>query len=123
MAGWDPIQVEGQPMRVSLDAPAGGGAAPGIVVIQHGPGLDRFMEDRVEDLARHGYVAAAPDLYHRQPHDGADMLTRIGRLRDKEILVDVDATVAPLRSREDPRGGGLALLGLRMGGRATHMLE
>ena len=45
MARWDTIQVEGQPMRVYLDAPAGGGAAPGIVVIQHGPGLDRFMED------------------------------------------------------------------------------
>ena len=62
MARWDTIQVEGQPMRVYLDVPAGGGAAPGIVVIQHGAGVDRFIEDRVEDLARHGYVAAAPDL-------------------------------------------------------------
>ena len=60
MARWDTIQVDGQPMRVYLGAPDGGGAAPGVVVIMHGPGLDRFMEDRVEELARHGYAAAAP---------------------------------------------------------------
>ena len=76
MARWDTIQVDGTPMRVYLDTPAGGGEAPGVVVIQHGPGLDRFIEDRVEDLARHGYAAAAPDLYHRQPNDGADMMAR-----------------------------------------------
>ena len=27
------------------------------------------MEDRVEELARQGYAAACPDLYHRQPQD------------------------------------------------------
>src|SRR5882672_3033757 len=122
MARWDTLQVDGTPMRVYLDTPAGGGTAPGVVVIQHGPGLDRFIEDRVEDLARHGYVAAAPDLYHRQPQDGADMMTRMGRLRDKEILVDVDATIAHLRSLKDARVGGLAVLGFCMGGRVTHML-
>ena len=122
MARWDTIQVEGHPMRVYLDVPSGGGAAPGIVVIQHGAGVDGFMEDRVEDLARHGYVAAAPDLYHRQPQDGADMLTRIGRLRDAEILVHVDATIAHLRGLKDARVGDLAVLGFCMGGRVPYML-
>jgi hypothetical protein len=28
MARWDTIQVEGHPMRVYLDVPAGGGASP-----------------------------------------------------------------------------------------------
>src|SRR5947209_13503667 len=56
----------------------------------HGPGLDKFIEDRVDDLAHHGYAAAAPDLYHRQPEDGADMMARIGRLRDKEIIADAE---------------------------------
>jgi dienelactone hydrolase len=46
----------------------------------------------VHELARHGCAAAAaPDLYHRQPDDGADTMTRAGRLRDDEILADVDA--------------------------------
>ena len=104
MARWDTIQVDGQPMRVYLDTPPGGGAVPGVVVIMHGPGLDRFVEDRVEDLARNGYAAIAPDLYHRQPPDG-DMMTRVGRLRDREILADADATTAHLKGLTEVRVG------------------
>jgi carboxymethylenebutenolidase len=121
MARWDTIQVDGQPMRAYLDT-AGGGPAPGIVVIQHGPGVDRFIENRVEDLARHGYVAAAPDLYHRQPRDGVDMPTRMSRLRDAEILIDVDATIDHLWRLSDVRVGDLAVLGFCMGGRVTYLL-
>ena len=123
MARWDTIQVDGQPMRVYLDAPDGGGAAPGVVVIMHGPGLERFMEDRVEELARQGYAAVCPDLYHRQAHDdGADMMTRIGRLRDAEIIADADAAITHLRRLPDVRVGDLAVLGFCMGGRITYML-
>src|SRR5882672_1406286 len=75
MARSDTLQVDGHPMRVYLDAPAGGGTRPGVVVMIHGPGLDKFIETQVEDLARHGYIAAAPDLFHRQAA-GGDMRTR-----------------------------------------------
>ena len=122
MARWDTISVDGQSMRVYLDVPPGGGAVPGVVVIMHGPGLDRFVEDRVEDLARHGYAAVAPDLYHRQPADGADMMTRVGRLRDAEILADADAAMAHLKQVSDARVGDLAVLGFCMGGRITYLL-
>src|SRR6267142_2551583 len=66
----DTLQVNGHPMRVYLDVPAGGGTRPGVVVMIHGPGLDKFIETQVEDLARHGYIAAAPDLFHRQAAGG-----------------------------------------------------
>jgi carboxymethylenebutenolidase len=123
MARWDTIQVDGQPMRVYVAAADGGGAVSGVLVIMHGPGLERFMEDRVEELARRGYAAVCPDLYHRQPQDdGADMMTRIGRLRDAEIIADADAAVAHLRRLPDARVGDLAVLGFCMGGRITYML-
>jgi carboxymethylenebutenolidase len=122
MARWDTIQVDGQPMRVYLDAPAGGGATTGVVVIMHGPGLDRFVEDRVEDLARHGYAAIAPDLYHRQPQDGSDMMTRVGRLRDPQLIADVDAAAAHLGRIPEARVSRLAILGFCMGGRITYLL-
>jgi carboxymethylenebutenolidase len=122
MARSDTIQVAGHPMRVYLDMPAGRASAPGVVVIMHGPGLDRFIEDRVEDLARQGYVAAAPDLYHRQPSDVADMMARISQLKDPEIVADVDATVAHMRGLPRPNVTELAVLGFCMGGRITYML-
>ncbi|MBI1848376.1 MAG: dienelactone hydrolase family protein [Candidatus Rokubacteria bacterium] len=121
MARWETITVDGQLMRVYLDAPAGARRAPAVVVIQHGPGVDRFIHDRVERLAAHGYVAAAPDLYHRQPPDG-DMLTRIGRLHDPEVVADVDATVAHLRGRREPEVAHVGIIGFCMGGRVTYLM-
>lgn len=108
-------------MRIHSEVPTGAETAAGVVVIMHGPGLDRFVEDRVADLARHGYAAAAPDLYHRQPDDGADTMTRVGRLRDDEILADIDAAVAHLRALDRPRVTELAVLGFCMGGRHTYL--
>ncbi len=75
-------------MRIHTELPDGVEAAPGVVADHARPRLHRFVEDRVGALARHGYAAAAPDLFHRQPADGADptdmatIMTRIGRLRD-----------------------------------------
>jgi carboxymethylenebutenolidase len=109
-------------MRIHTEVPAGAAEAPGVVVIMHGPGVDRFIEDRVRDLALHGLAAAAPDLYHRQPAgDGADTMTRVGRLRDDEILADVDAAAAHLRALDRPRVTELAVLGFCMGGRHTYL--
>lgn len=108
-------------MRIYSETPRDLAQAPGVVVIMHGPGVDRFVEDRVQELARHGYAAAAPDLYHRQPHDGVDTMTRVGRLRDDEILADIDATAASLRALDRPRVTELAVLGFCMGGRITYL--
>src|SRR5882762_4102598 len=97
MPRWDTLTVDGHPMRTYLDLPRGAGTLPAVVVAQHGPGVDEFIQDRVRALAARGYLAAAPDLYHRQPPE-PDMMTRIGRLRDAEIVADVDATVAHVRA-------------------------
>jgi len=122
MPRFDTIDVDGHPMRVQVAVPPGGGQRPGALVMIHGPGLDGFIEHQVEDLARHGYVAAAPDLYHRQPDDGSDTMTRVGRLLDREILADADAAVAHLTGLSDASVGPLAVLGFCMGGRNTYLL-
>jgi carboxymethylenebutenolidase len=97
---------------------AGERERPGVVVMVHGPGLDRFIEAQVDALAEHGFLAAAPDVFHRQPDDGSDAMTRVSRLLDREILDDVDATVAHLRTLTS---GTLAVIGFCMGGRNTYL--
>lgn len=108
-------------MRVGVATPSSRDA-PGVLVMIHGPGLDGFIEAQLDDLARHGYVAAAPDLFHRQPDDGADPLTRVGRLLDQEILDDADSARRHLRSLPDASVGPLAVLGFCMGGRGAYLL-
>ena len=121
MARSDALEVNGRSMRVGVATPSSH-RAPGVLVMIHGPGLDAFIEAQLDDLAEHGYVAAAPDVFHRQPDDGADALTRVGRLLDQEILDDADAAVTHLRSLPDASVGRLAVLGFCMGGRNTYLL-
>ena len=54
MAQWDRIDVDGSPMRLYVGMPSLGRAFPAVIVIQHGPGVDRFIEDRVETLSQQG---------------------------------------------------------------------
>jgi len=121
MARWDTVRVDGRSMRVYLDIPSGAGEVPAVIVIQHGAGVDKFVEDRVEKLAQHGYLAAAPDLYHRQPPDG-DMMTRIGRLRDEEVIADVNATLGHIQRLGEVQVGKVGITGFCMGGRVTYLM-
>ncbi|MGH7348977.1 MAG: dienelactone hydrolase family protein [Candidatus Rokuibacteriota bacterium] len=121
MAQWDRIDVDGSAMRLYVGMPSLGRAFPAVIVIQHGPGVDKFIEDRVENLAQQGYLAIAPDLYHRQTEDG-DVMTRIGRLRDAEVINDVNAAVNYARRLKDTQLGDVGIIGFCMGGRVAYLM-
>ena len=89
-------------MRIYSKAPVGATQAPGVVVIMHGPGLDRFVEDRVEDLAKHGYAAIAPDLYRAALDDTRASVRSATGGADQLGEDSFGALVAV--AREDPDG-------------------
>ena len=128
MAQWDRIDVDGSPMRLYVGMPSLGRAFPAVIVIHHGAGVDKFIEERVEILARQGYLAIAPDLYHRQTSAAAgvsedgDTLTRIGRLRDPEVIGDVNAAVNYARRLKDTQLGDVGIIGFCMGGRVAYLM-
>jgi carboxymethylenebutenolidase len=128
MAQWDRIDVDASPMRLYVGMPSLGRAFPAVIVIHDGSGVDKFIEDRVENLAQQGYLAIAPDLYHRQSSAAAgvsedgDMLTRIGRLRDPEVINDVNAAVNYARRLKDTQLGDVGIIGFCMGGRVAYLM-
>lgn len=136
MAQWDRIDVDASPMRLYVGMPSLGRAFPAVIVIHDGSGVDKFIEDRVENLAQQGYLAIAPDLYHRQTSaaagvlsaaagvsdDDGDMLTRIGRLRDPEVINDVNAAVNYARRLKDTQLGDVGIIGFCMGGRVAYLM-
>jgi dienelactone hydrolase len=81
-SSWENINVDNSKMRVYLSQPENSRPAPAVVVVQGQTGVDDFV--KFSDLvATHGIVAAAPDLYHRDPPDCKDDApTRCMRLRD-----------------------------------------
>ena len=75
-------------MRIYLGVPDRPGPHPGILVAQHAGGVDTQIQDTVHRLFREGYVAAAPELFHRQPTD-MDPGKRTVALLDKEMLAEL----------------------------------
>lgn len=119
---WDTVTIGGKPMRVYLGVPEGEPRRVGLLVAQHGPGVDGFIQDVVNRLFRQGYIAAAPELFHRQPSQLKEGQTRVGLLKDDEIIADMNATLAHLRSLKDPAVGPIGIVGFCMGGRVSYLM-
>ena len=117
MAGrFETVEVDGSVMPVYVAGEAGGA---GVLVCMHAPGVDAFIQDICHRLADSGFVAAAPDLYHRQESGDLNPLERMGLLRDVEILRDYEAAGGWLADRSDP--GRQCVIGFCMGGRLSYL--
>lgn len=103
----------------------GDGPYPPVVVAGELFGVSAHVRDVCERLARHGYLALAPDLYHRDapgtelPHDEAGRergFALMGRMTRAGVLADVRAAVAHIHS-----GGPVGMLGLSLGGHVAYL--
>ncbi len=117
---WETIKMGDSPMRVYIASPDGGGSHPGVVIAQHAPGVDYQMQDTVHRLAREGYIAAAPELFHRQPAELKEGQTRVSLLRDTEVITDMNAALELIKKQ--PAVGKLGVMGFCMGGRVTYLM-
>lgn len=115
------IEVQGQTMAVYGGLPPGAGPFPGIVVIQHAPGVDTFIRSIVDRLAEAGYCALAPDLYHRLD-SALEPMRKLKLLTDPEVIADVNATIAHLCARREVDPGRLGITGFCMGGRVAYLM-
>jgi len=110
-------------MDLFVAEPAGD-AKGGIVVIQEAFGVTTHIEAMCELLAEHGWLAAAPALFHREQdqvysYDDIDVIRPVmGRLSRGGIDADLDASFAHLDHLgfEPTRSG---IVGFCMGGSVT----
>jgi carboxymethylenebutenolidase len=120
---WESIKVDGADMRLYVSVPSGTGPFPAVVVIQHQGGVDDFMEEMTQRVASAGYAAAAPDLYHCDgPECKDDGPTRRARLRDVNVIKDVNATVDFLMGHRSVEAERLGIIGFCMGGRVSYLM-
>ena len=57
--------ADGTSMAAYVARPAGDGKFPGMLVFQEAFGVNAHIRDITERFAREGYVAIAPELFHR----------------------------------------------------------
>ena len=124
MAGrWDTVTVDGAKMRCYVTVPEGRGPFPAVVVIQHAGGVDEFVRTMTDRIAEAGFAGIAPDLYHRgDPNSSDDALTRMGRLRDANIVRDAQAAIAHLGTLSNVRSDRIGITGFCMGGRVAYLI-
>jgi carboxymethylenebutenolidase len=118
ISNWQETESDGNPMRLYVSAPAGSGPFPALLVMQHQGGVDKFIQQITERLALDGYIAAAPDLYHRDGPDCTDdIVTRRSRLSDRRIINDIAAAVNFIQGHGAVANDRLGVIGFCMGGR------
>lgn len=107
--------------------PKDGGSRPAIIVLMEAFGLNGHIKDVTERVAREGYVAAAPDLYHRESErivPYKELQKAIGlmnRLQDPKVMDDVGAVISHLKSQNYVKSGVIGVTGFCMGGRFTYL--
>ncbi|MHA1108393.1 MAG: dienelactone hydrolase family protein [Alphaproteobacteria bacterium] len=118
MSRVDKIEVDGGSMDVYVAEPAGDGPHPAMLLTFHRGGMDDFTRERADRLAEAGYVAVAPDFYHRRP-DGEDSLESVTHRLDVDVLNDINATVAHLQGFDNTDSERIGIVGHCMGGRVS----
>lgn len=103
-----------------LARPLGAGPFPGVVLIHHMPGWDEWYFEAARKFAHHGYLALAPNLYHRDghgaPEDVAAKVRANGGVADEQVIGDVSGAARWLRA-QPTLNGKLAVFGTCSGGR------
>jgi carboxymethylenebutenolidase len=121
-SSWQQTESDNNTMPIYLSTPANTGPAPAVVVIQHQTGVDPFMQSIAQRLADAGFVAAAPDLYHRDgPNCQDDARTRSQRLSDRRVVTDIGTTVEFLQRQSNVDGKRIGIIGFCMGGRIVYL--
>jgi carboxymethylenebutenolidase len=134
------MQIETERVEIPLAAggtmggylarPAGAGPGPGVLVFMEIFGVNAHIRDVTERVAREGYVALAPDYFHRTGpglelgYDDAGMqegMKHLMRLTADGMLADARDAVAYLGARPDVRGAKLGALGFCIGGHMTYL--
>jgi carboxymethylenebutenolidase len=117
------IDTDAGPMGGFVERPAGGGPYPAVVIIQEAFGVNAHIHDVARRFAAEGYVALAPEIFHREgpgivlPY--ADMEAVMGHLQKlthEGLEQDVRAAMGWLRDQPMVKAGEVGLVGFCIGG-------
>lgn len=114
-------------MHTYIARPSGSGPFPGILVFQEAYGVNHHIRAVCDRFAAAGYLAAAPDLFHRfapgfegRYDDPPAAMARVRKLTIGGLEEDVQATFDLLRN--DPScSGRIVSVGFCMGGRVSFL--
>src|SRR5215510_4623847 len=114
-------------MDAYVAQPKDGGSYPGVIVIQEAFGVNAHIKKVTERIAAEGYVAIAPDIFHRETEriipysEMPKAIATLQRVVDSKAMEDVGAAIAHLKSHGNVKSESLGVIGFCMGGRLTYL--
>ena len=123
------LQVaDGTSMNAYAAIPSDGAKAPGLLVFQEIFGVNAHIRDVTERFAKQGYVAIAPELFHRTAPGYDDNyknvpegLQHAQKLTPDGLIADARAALDWLQKNPRALPGAIASIGFCMGGRVSFL--
>lgn len=121
---------DGGTMPAYLARPEGEGPWPAVIVWMEIFGVNDHIRDVTRRVAAEGYVALAPNFFHRTAPDlnlGYDEagfeegFKHLNQLQADQMIADARAAVATLRERDDIVGDRIGAMGFCIGGHMTYL--
>src|SRR5487761_721803 len=119
---------DGTVMRAYRARPSAAGRYPGLMVFQEAYGVNAHIRDVTERFGREGYVAMAPELFHRAQagfegryDDFPSAMRLMQTLTNEGLEADVRATYETLQADSIVAQGHIACIGFCMGGRVAFL--
>lgn len=118
---------DGTSMNAFVARSAGSGKMPGIMVFQEAFGVTGHIRDVAGRIAREGYTAIAPELFHRTAAPGTELsydnfpaaMPHMQALTTESLAADVTAAFDWLRQDSLTDGARIGCVGFCLGGRTS----
>jgi carboxymethylenebutenolidase len=113
-------------MEAYVATPDGGGPYPAVIVWQEAFGVNSYVRSVADRLADEGYVALAPEMFHRAGkhievayEDMSKVMPLLGVVENKQLATDARAAAHTLRARNDVDPARMGAIGFCVGGLAS----
>jgi carboxymethylenebutenolidase len=120
--------ADGTSMAAYVTRPGGAGPHPGILVFQEAYGVNAHIRDVADRFSREGYVALAPELFHRTAEGFEGDYTNFestrvhtAALTNEQLERDIEAAFRWLSGDAGTDPARIASIGFCMGGRVSFL--
>ncbi len=120
---------DGTTMQAYVARPAEDGPHPGLMVFQEAFGVNSHIRNVTERFAKQGYLAVAPELFHRTAPPGYEgdykdfpsVMPHYQAVTNETAEADVRATFEWLHSNSQVNKDDISCVGFCMGGRVSYV--
>ena len=116
-------------MNAYVAMPKGDGMRPAIMVFQEAFGVNAHIRDIADRIATEGYIAIAPEIFHRTAPQGFELgyndfsqvMPHFQAITPEGLINDIQATYDWLMTQKNVEKAQIGCIGFCLGGRVAFL--